>query len=149
MGIHRSPVNSPHKGHWRGAVMFSLICTWTNGWVNNRDAGDLRRHRAHYDVIVMIHKVQGNRSLALMHAAIDIFPSRFAEYDCQARCENCATISDTCECECTDDYRGIHCQTCEYWWLCEPMIHVLTPAVPNRFKETQICIVFTILRCCR
>ena len=24
-----------------------------NGWVNNGEAGDLRRHRAHYDVIVM------------------------------------------------------------------------------------------------
>ena len=33
--------------------MFSLICAWINGWVNNRKAGDLRRHRAHYDVIVM------------------------------------------------------------------------------------------------
>ena len=53
-GIHRSPVNSPHKGQWRGALMFSLICAWINGWVNNREAGDLRRHRAHYDVIVMI-----------------------------------------------------------------------------------------------
>ena len=52
-GIHRSPVNSPHKGQWRGVLMFSLICAWTNGWVNNRDAGDLRRHRAHYDVFVM------------------------------------------------------------------------------------------------
>ena len=52
-GIHRSPVNSPHKGQWRGAVMFSLICAWINGWVNNREAGDLRRHHAHYDVIVM------------------------------------------------------------------------------------------------
>ena len=51
--IHRSPVNSPHKGQWRGALMFSLICTWTNGWVNNRYAGDLRRHRTHYDVTVM------------------------------------------------------------------------------------------------
>ena len=53
-GIHRSPVNSPHKGQWRGALMFSLICAWTNGWVNNGEAGDLRRHRAHYDVIVML-----------------------------------------------------------------------------------------------
>ena len=35
-GIHRSPVNSPHKGQWRGALMFSLICTWTNGRANNR-----------------------------------------------------------------------------------------------------------------
>ena len=52
-GIHQSPVNSPHKGQWRGALMFSLICAWTNGWVNNRDTGDLRRYRAHYDVIAM------------------------------------------------------------------------------------------------
>ena len=35
------------------ALMFSLICAWINGWVNNREAGDLRRHCAHYDVIVM------------------------------------------------------------------------------------------------
>ena len=52
-GIHWSPVNSPHKGQWRGALMFSLICARINGWVNNGEAGDLRRHRAHYDVIVM------------------------------------------------------------------------------------------------
>ena len=52
-GIHRSPVNSPHKGQWRGALMFSLICARTNGWVNNGEAGDLRRHRAHCDVIAM------------------------------------------------------------------------------------------------
>ena len=48
--IHLSPMNSPHKGLWRGASMFSLICAWTNGWVNTRDAVDLRRHRAYYDV---------------------------------------------------------------------------------------------------
>ena len=47
------PVNSPHKGQRRGALMFSLICVWINGWVNNREAGDLRRYRAHYDVSVM------------------------------------------------------------------------------------------------
>ena len=47
------PVNSPHKGQWRGALMFSLICVWINGWVNNREAGDLRRHHGHYDVIIM------------------------------------------------------------------------------------------------
>ena len=52
-GIHRSPVNSPHKGQWRGALMFSLICAWINHWVNNREAGDLRRQHAHYDVTVM------------------------------------------------------------------------------------------------
>ena len=52
-GIHQSPVNSPHTGQWRGALMCSFICVWINGWVNNREAGDLRRYRAYYDVIVM------------------------------------------------------------------------------------------------
>ena len=52
-GIHRPPVNSPHKGQWRGALMFSLICVWINGWENNREAGDFRCYSAHYDVIVM------------------------------------------------------------------------------------------------
>ena len=39
-GIHRSPVNSPHKGQWREALMCSLICTWINAWVSNHEAGD-------------------------------------------------------------------------------------------------------------
>ena len=52
-GIHRSPVNSLHKGQWRGALMFSLIWVRLNGWVNNREAGDLSRRRAHYDVTAM------------------------------------------------------------------------------------------------
>ena len=52
-GIHRSPVNSTHKGQWRGALMLPSICVWTNAWVNNRDAGDLRRYRVHYDGTVM------------------------------------------------------------------------------------------------
>ena len=53
-GIHRSPVNSPHKGQWRGTLMFSLIYARINDWVNNRQAGDLRRRLAHYDATVMI-----------------------------------------------------------------------------------------------
>ena len=54
-GIHWSPVNSPHKGQWRRALMFSLICVWINGWVNNREAGDLRRYCAHYDITLMVY----------------------------------------------------------------------------------------------
>ena len=50
-GIPRSPVNTLHKGQWRRALMFSLICVWINGWENNSEPGDLRRHRARYDVI--------------------------------------------------------------------------------------------------
>ena len=53
-GIHRSPVNSPLKSQWCGALLFSLICAWINNrWVNNREAGELRHRRAHYDIIVM------------------------------------------------------------------------------------------------
>ena len=52
-GIRRLPVNSPHKGQWRGALIFTLISARINGWVNNREAGDFRRHCAHYDVTVM------------------------------------------------------------------------------------------------
>ena len=58
LGIHRSPVNFSHKGQWRGTLMFSLICARINGWVNNREAGDLRRHRAHDDVIVIILRLR-------------------------------------------------------------------------------------------
>ena len=55
-GIHRSPVNSPHKGQWRGALMYFFICAWINGWVNNGEAADLRRHRTHYDATIMYWK---------------------------------------------------------------------------------------------
>ena len=41
------------NGQWRGALMFSLIYVWINGWVNNHEAGDLRCHHAHYDITVM------------------------------------------------------------------------------------------------
>ena len=48
-------VHFPHKGQWRGALMISLISAWINGLVINRVAGDLRRHRAHYDITVMVY----------------------------------------------------------------------------------------------
>ena len=50
--------NSPVPGdfHTQRPVTRSFdifICVWINGWVNNGEAGDLRRYRAHYDVTVM------------------------------------------------------------------------------------------------
>ena len=63
--IFRVTVNSPHKGQWRGGLMFSLICARINGWINNCEAGDLRRNRAHYDVSVMMITVS---SLELVKA---------------------------------------------------------------------------------
>ena len=60
------PVNSPHKGQWRWALMFSLIYAWINDWVNNREAGDLRRQRGHDDVIVMIYASVSRLSFVLV-----------------------------------------------------------------------------------
>ena len=73
-GIHRSPVNSPHKGQWRGALMFSLICVWINGWVNNGEAGDLRRYHAYCDATVM-------------DSTANIVPSRFRKLQNPVSCE--------------------------------------------------------------
>ena len=78
-GIHRWPVNSPLKGQWRGALMFSLI----NGWINNRKAADLRSHRAHYDVIVMhfdlrIHSTGSRCAVAIVRRAREFGPLSFA-----------------------------------------------------------------------
>ena len=60
-GVHRSPVDFPHKGQWRGALMFSLTCAWDNEWANNRNAGDLKRQCACYDVTVMSSTSKGFR----------------------------------------------------------------------------------------
>ena len=68
-----SPVNFPHKGQWRGALIFSLIWAWINAWVNNREAGDLRRHRAHYDVIVMDLPAYGDDHIRLYICSIANF----------------------------------------------------------------------------
>ena len=68
--LPRSPVNSPHKGQWCGALMFSSICARINGWVNNGEAGDLRRHPVHCDVIVMV--VGSNRLCIKQSSTKDI-----------------------------------------------------------------------------
>ena len=78
-----SPVNSPHKGQRRGTLMFSLIYARINGWVNNREVGDLRRHCAHYDVIVMpqvsmLHHTKSK--LTAIHAPFDKNNGRFFKH---------------------------------------------------------------------
>ena len=85
-GIHRSPMNSPHKGQWRGALMFSLICAWINRWIN-REAGDLRRHRTHYDVTIM--KTSYDEILQSLEATTFSFKIRW--YKLQAG------VFETCE----------------------------------------------------
>ena len=80
-GIHRSPVDSHHRGQWRGALILSLMCAWTNRWASNRDAGDLRRHCAYYDVTVMI---QSNHDLDYYHRVVHM---RKIFYDINQSCK--------------------------------------------------------------
>ena len=79
-GIHRSTVTSPHKGQWRGALMFSLICVRIKGWVNNREVGDLRRYRVHCDVIVMGHAYPSCQSLGMEEAGQDLVSMVYRHY---------------------------------------------------------------------
>ena len=84
--------NSPQKGQCRGALMFSLICVWINDWINNRQAGDLRRYRAHSDVIVMQRKWGQSFSRPITSTvyamfipySVATFPRKFSlwEYTC-------------------------------------------------------------------
>ena len=60
--IHRLPVDSPHEARCRESLIFCLIGTWTNGWANNQDAGDLRRHCVHYGVAVVEFWVKINNN---------------------------------------------------------------------------------------
>ena len=79
-GIHRSLVNSPHKGQWRGVLMFSLICARINGSVNNDEAGYLRRHRSYYDVTAMNMKCQSPINIFSIKIVDTLFPKRWSIY---------------------------------------------------------------------
>ena len=71
-GNHRSPVDSPHKGPWLRSLMFPFTCGWTNGFENNRDAGDLKRHRTHFDVTVTCTNVCGRLCRSIHYKPINL-----------------------------------------------------------------------------
>ena len=75
------PVNSPHKGQWRGALIFSLISVWINGWVNKREAGDLTRHRGHYDVNIMIKLSNQHICQNINFGSLHTSPSFYYDYN--------------------------------------------------------------------
>ena len=75
-----------HKGQWRGALMFSLICAAIDGWANHREAGYLRCHRAHYDVIVMLYapsifKNWSYNNYKTKHSKLYLYFTEYIEYD--------------------------------------------------------------------
>ena len=108
-GIHRSP----HNGQWRRALMLSLIWARINGWVNTDEAGHLRRHRAHCDVIVMkycfivwsmicnlknshlycnVHSAGTNRKISYSSEVFCSTSSSFLQFDWFPKCMQCTQI---------------------------------------------------------
>ena len=109
-GIHRSSVNSPHKGQWHGALMFSLICAWMNGWANTRDAVDLRRHHAHYDITVMYdYNLAVNSWSCACHDSWAVMP-------CAKLCPDMIIISQV-KATCIITVMGLSSQLKLTWWL--------------------------------
>ena len=88
------PVNSPHKSQWRGALMFTLICARINGWVNNSEAGDLRRYRTHYDVILMKSVMMAHYTL--LHLFIIITQSYVKILNIEHACKCKDILSSEC-----------------------------------------------------
>ena len=98
----------PHKV-WRGTLMFSLICAWINGWVNTREAGDLRRHRIHYAVVgveiiwssaaigINANGARSSMTQIVWQVALIVVPTRTAGVTClifrvccgRTRCNQC------------------------------------------------------------
>ena len=52
-GIHRSPGGFPSQRPVTRSFDVFFDLGLNDGWTNSRDAGDLRRHHAHYEVSVM------------------------------------------------------------------------------------------------
>ena len=115
-GIHQSPVNSPHKGQWRGALMFSLICAWINSWVNNRQTGDLRCHRVHYDDTVMNHNKRKHKKTMYMYlvtyGTLEILSSTFHHLS------DVHNMSDTDRLNKTSTYFPGRHGTLAFWYGC-------------------------------
>ena len=92
-GIRRSPVDSPHKGQWRGALVFSLMGTWTKDWTNSLDVGDLRRQGAHCDVTLMYTAAaEYTRSLIIVRRAGLLWSQQDFEWRWSVPLFKCLTV---------------------------------------------------------
>ena len=119
---------SPHKGRWCRALMFSLIYAWRNSWANNRDACDLWRHRAHYDVIssVICMRAQVNSStLANICLLIQTFKYQCCGFQVHFKSilvYNVKTKSDLCQMSTL--HNGLHNKFGFYFFLCSLVLNL-------------------------
>ena len=60
---------------------FNVFCVWINGWVNNREAGDLRRYRAHYEVTVMLYVLDEQVLVFILRKYIMHFSLQWRHYE--------------------------------------------------------------------
>ena len=149
LGIHRWPVNSPHKLQGRGALMLSLICPRTNGWVNNRDAGDLKRHRAHLDVAVIVlgNKVvhiTNTRSLWRHHYSCILYYLIYRLHNPGSFCECAQAMRDI--------VTSLHCNVALHWlgaftqWsMHNTLWYKWIIDIRNRFRDTKNSIFIALI----
>ena len=116
-----SPVNSPHKGQQCEALMFSLICAWTNRWVKNPNAGHLKRYRAHYDVTL----IYPSPPRQLLTIATIIMQPISQLFNCHGSTKYSLSATFIPKQECKDDFKTFHtkglCQrgitTCDIFFM--------------------------------
>ena len=123
-GIHRSPVNSPHKGQRRGALMFSLISAQINGWADNREAGDLRRIRLHYDDTVMRNAIIVSIAIMTTSASPLLYMSWNSQRICG--CNVRTTNSITTALQWRHNSTGWRLKSPMCLWFAEPFVQVQT-----------------------
>ena len=127
---------SRKKGQWRDALMSSLICDWINGWVNNREAGDLRCNGAHYDVTVMIWTFRSKLHWNFNQTSI-VFLKSYALTMLSGKYRLLSTRGK----ECMSDWLSnlsLWNVGCNMWSLCAPnpsYLVTLVPCAPNLGKS--------------
>ena len=124
-----TPVNSPHKGRWRRALMFSLICVWINCWLNNGEAGDSRRYRVHYDVTIMVKWIHRS-PMDSLHIGQWRGAFMFSLM--------CAWTNDWANSLYAGDLRrhGAYCDVTLMWWKFYPLTHC---NLVTRYDDRNLC----------
>ena len=121
------------------------ICIWINGWVNNREADDLRRHRAHYDVTVKCIVFSYKTSVLLNPRSL-IYKFKFwkiksynykstsqsfalGDWNVTASMQNVTSQCNFQLCICLKSliFKCVTCAFCFYKWFCTLALQLSLP----------------------